>query len=262
MSGLSGITGYPGEVPIDTGVFYGDPTGGLFGAAAVTTALWHRRMTGEGQHIDLSQREAFASILPELTFDYVMNGRVKQSTGNKHPEFAPQGCYRCKGEDAWVAITVHTDEQFSALRDVFEIPALLDAGKYGDMPSRKRNEASLDAIITGWTLRHEPYEAMHLLQSRGVPAGAVLTNKQLLEDPHFKARGYFEQVNGPFVGPHRQIGMPWKLPETPATVRLASPGLGEHNEYALGDLLGLSAADLERLAELNVIGTEPLSARQ
>ncbi|MGH2544479.1 MAG: CaiB/BaiF CoA transferase family protein, partial [Ardenticatenaceae bacterium] len=261
MSGLSGITGYPGEVPIDTGVFYGDPTGGLFGAVAVTTALWHRRMTGEGQRIDLSQREAFATILPELAFEHTMNGRVMTSIGNRHPQFAPHGCYRCKGEDAWVAISVMTDEQFRALSAIIGDPELSDESLFGDMESRKRNEDKLDALISRWTAEHEPDEAMNQLQAQGVSAGAVLTNQQLLNDPHFKARGYFEEVAGKFTGTYPQIGMPWKLSDTPAHIRLAAPGLGEHNDYALGELLGLHPSELERLAELNVIGTEPISGR-
>ncbi len=260
MSGLSGITGYPGELPIDTGVFYGDPTGGLFGAAAVTTALWHRRMTGEGQRIDLSQREAFATILPELVFEYTMNGRVMSSVGNRHPQFAPHGCYRCKGEDAWVVITVTADEQFRALCEIMGDPSLAADPRFADMASRKRNEDALDAIITRWTEQRAPYEVMRLLHEARVPAGAVLTNQQLVEDPHFQARGYFEEVTGKFTGTYPQIGMPWKLPDTPARVRLAAPGLGEHNDYVLGEVLGMHPSELGRLAELNVIGTEPLGA--
>ena len=144
MSGLSGVTGYPGEVPIDTGVFYGDPTGGLFGAAAVSTALWHRMQTGEGQRIDLSQREAFATVLPELVFEHTMNDRVMSSVGNRHPRFAPHGVYPCQGEEAWVAITATTDVQFEALRDVM---GLAVDSRFVEMANRKANEDALDALI-------------------------------------------------------------------------------------------------------------------
>jgi len=245
-----------------TGVIYGDPTGGLFGAAAVVTALWHRRMTGEGQLIDLSQREAFVSILPELTFEYTMNDRVMSSVGNRHRKFAPYGCYRSKGEDSWVVINVTTEGQFEALCIVIHSPESVGDPRFKDMASRKLHEDELDLLIERWTQQHDSYEAMRLLQEAGVPAGAVLTNQQLLEDPHFQAREFFEDVTHPDVGTHPHIGMPWKLSDTPVQIRLPAPGLGQHNDFILGDILGLDQAELERLAEKDVIGNEPLSLRQ
>ncbi|MDP6453581.1 MAG: CoA transferase [SAR202 cluster bacterium] len=261
MSGLSGITGYPGEVPIDTGVFYGDPTGGLFGATAVMTALWHRRMTGEGQRIDLSQREAFASILPELVFDHTMNDRVQESIGNRHPQFAPHGVYPCLGDDSWIAISVTTDVQFQALCEAIGHPSLVEDSRYFTMSSRLRNQDDLDLVIGEWTSRQDQNEAMQSLQSRGIPAGAVLTNQQLLEDPHFEARGFFEEATHPDTGTHRYIGMPWKLSDTPVHIRLPSPGLGEHNDHVLGEILGVTSEKLRSLEERDVIGDVPLTAR-
>ena len=262
MSGLSGVTGYPGEVPIDTGVFYGDPTGGLFGATAVMTALWHRRITGEGQRIDLSQREAFATILPELIFDHTMNDRVQKSIGNRHPQFAPHGVYPCRGDDSWITIAVTTDEQFRSLCEVIGSPSLSDDTRYSTMSSRLQNQDELDRIIGEWTRQQDQYEAMHLLQSRKVPAGAVLTNRQLLEDPHFQARGFFEESTHPDAGTHRYIGMPWKLSDTPVHIRLPAPGLGQHNHQVLGEILGLTSDELRSLEERDVIGDVPLSARE
>ncbi len=270
MSGLSSITGYPGGPPMGTGVIYGDPTGGLFGATAVLTALRHRQRTGEGQLIDLSQREAFISILPEPLFEYTMNGRVMNSVGNRHPRFVPHGCYRCKGEDSWVVISVTTEEQFEALCKTigennpnFEGgTGLLSAPRFKDMATRKLHEDDLDRLIERWTEQHDSYEVMHLLQKTGVPAGAVLTNQQLLEDPHFQERGFFEEVTHPDAGTHPHIGMPWKLSDTPVHIRLPAPCLGQHNDFILGDILGLDHAELERLANKDIIGNEPLSLRR
>ena len=264
MSGLSSITGYPGGPPMGTGVIYGDPTGGVFGATAVLTALHHRQRSGEGQLIDLSQREAFISILPDSIFEYTMNGRVMESVGNRHAQFAPHGCYRCKGDDFWVVINVVTEDQFEALcKVVGENPPTLngeDVGKllrapcFKDLASRKLNEDDLDHLIQSWTGKLESYEVMHLLQKAGIPAGAVLTNQQLLEDPHLQARGFFEVVTHPDAGTHPNIGMPWKLSDTPVHIRLPAPCLGQHNDYILGDILGVDQVQLERLASKDIIG--------
>lgn len=261
MSGLSSVTGYPDEIPIDTGVFYGDPTGGLFGAVAVVTALRHRRLTGEGQRIDLAQREAFASILPELTFEYTMNNRIVGTEGNRHATFAPYGCYRCEGDDSWIVINVTTDDQFKAFCTAIDSPKLHQDARFVDMATRKQHEAELNAIVEAWTSAQYSREAMNVLQSAGVPAGAVHTNQQLLEDPQYQARGFFESVEHPEAGTHPCIGMPWKLSETPVHVRKPAPCLGEHSEFILGDMLGVSEDELERLANADVIGKEPLSLR-
>lgn len=257
MAGLSSITGYPGEVPLDTGVFYGDPTCGVFGAVAAVAALWHRQRTGQGQLVDLSQREAFASTLPELVFEYAMNDRVLASTGNRHPGMAPHGCYRCKGEDAWIAITVTSDQEFAALARAMGHPEWASDPRFATLAARKGHEDELDRLVQGWTEQRDPCEAMHVLQAAGVPAGAVLTNQQLLADPHFQARGFFETVAHRDAGTHAYPGMPWKLSGTPVHVRLPAPCLGQHNDYVLGEVLGLAPPELERLAEKGVIGTGP-----
>ena len=97
MSGLLGISSYPGAVPSPTGVKYGDPNGGLLGAVAVLAALHHRAATGEGQLIDLSQREANIFTLPEPVLDYVLNGRIAEAGDGKRPDRAPDGMLPVQG---------------------------------------------------------------------------------------------------------------------------------------------------------------------
>ena len=80
--------------------------------------------------------------------------------------------------------------------------------------------------------------------------------------PHLQARGFFEEVTHPDAGTHPHIGMPWKLSDTPVHIRLAAPCLGQHNDFILGDILGLDQAERERLANEDIIGTEPLSLRR
>lgn len=102
---------------------------------------------------------------------------------------------------------------------------------------------------------------MHLLQGAGVRAAPVLTAPELLSDPHLEARGFFETSNHPEMGVLPYPGMSYKLSETPGSIRMPAPLLGQHNEYILGELLGLSKGDIARLAAEQVIGTRPLGAR-
>jgi crotonobetainyl-CoA:carnitine CoA-transferase CaiB-like acyl-CoA transferase len=101
---------------------------------------------------------------------------------------------------------------------------------------------------------------MHLLQAHGVPAGAVLTAGETLVDPHLDARGFWDVVNHPEVGPYKQVSPPWYLSKNPRRMTMPAPGLGEHNRYVLGELLGLSAQEIAALEEQGIIGTRPTGA--
>ncbi len=109
MVGLSKLTGYPQGGPLKPGVAYADASSGLHAAFAILAALRYRRLTGKGNYIDLSMREAVTPLLGEFIMDYAMNGRVAMPMGNRHPSMAPHGCYRSRGEDSWLVIAISSD---------------------------------------------------------------------------------------------------------------------------------------------------------
>jgi len=123
----------------------------------------------------------------------------------------------------------------------------------------KYNEDELDILISAWTELRSPYEVMHILQESGVPAGAVLNNKELIEDAHFKARGFFQKVNHGSVGTHVHMGLPWRLSDTPLTVRDFAPEIGQHSQSVLSELLGVEDREFERLVGMNVTSGMPKS---
>jgi crotonobetainyl-CoA:carnitine CoA-transferase CaiB-like acyl-CoA transferase len=100
---------------------------------------------------------------------------------------------------------------------------------------------------------------MHILQKAGVAAGPVLNAKELLEDPHFNERGFYERVTRDEVGTHPYPGSPIRLSKTPARIRMPAPCLGEHNEYILSEIAGLSREEIQELEDEQVIGTRPLN---
>lgn len=258
ISGLSSLIGYPGGGPMETGVIYGDCTNAVFGAAAVVSALRYRQRTGKGLFIDWSQREAVTHLVPEPLLEYQMTGRVMRSAANRHPAMAPHGCYPCAGEDSWLVIAVESDEMWQALCRAMGRDDLAHDPALATLPGRKRREDEMDKAIAGWTRGRDHYEAMHTLQSHGVAAEAVLKATELLHDPHYKERGYFETCEVPDAGSYPTHGMSFKLSRTQGRVRFRAPGIGEHNQLVLGELLGIDKA---RLAELNmrkVIGASPI----
>ena len=248
MSGLLSISSYPGAVPSPTGVKYGDPNGGMLAAVAVLAAIHHRAATGEGQLIDLSQREANIFTLPDLVLDYAMNGRTAEASGGKRPDSAPTGCYRCK-DDEWVVIDVETDGQFRALCSVMEQPGLVDDSRFATPAERKRNEGEMDGVVESWTRERKAKSVMCLLQSAGVPAGAVLTNRQVAENEHFRARGFFQRDAEGRV----HLAAPWRFSKVELGIRRFAPELGQDNLHVLRDILGVPEDDIRAIEREGVI---------
>ena len=260
MSGLSSITGYPGGPPLLTGTYYGDPTGGTTGAVAAMAALWRRRQTGRGMNIDMSQREAVASMLPEVLLEYQLNGRILTPQGNRHRDMAPHGCYPCRGEDSWIVIAVASDQEFGRLCQAMGHPETANDPRFSTLPTRLRNNDELDEMMAGWTRQQEHYTLMHALQRAGVAAQAVLNTAELLDDPHYKERGFFQIVAHPQAGAHPHVSSAARLSEAPLPIRRPAPCLGEHNSWVLGELIGAPKVELQRLEEARRIGSALLPA--
>ncbi|MCP4754142.1 MAG: CoA transferase [Proteobacteria bacterium] len=258
-SGLASLMGYPDGEAHMSGNAYPDPVAALNAVNAVLIALFHRRRTGQGQHIDLSQAESATSVIGEAVLAYTLNGKIPRRTGNRHPYHAPHGCYRCQGEDKWVVIAVSSEEQWNALCKVMERSALMDDERYVDRVSRHLNHDGLDESIEDWTRRHTHYQAMHRLQKAGVPSGAVLDALELTSNEHLADRNYFVEVDHPEVGRRKHCTLPLGFSGFSTIPAKAAPCLGEHNHFVLGDLLGLSESEIARLEEKEIIGNGPLT---
>ena len=263
MSGMAYLTGYPGEEPmLQSGLAYGDPLSGMNAALAIVMALRNRRRSDEGMHIELSQVEGVISFNADSVMDYTMNGRIQGRMGNRHRSMAPHGYYRCKGEDAWVAIAIDSDKTWRMFCEVIGNLPWTDDNKFSDMVDRYSNQDELDKLIETWTPKHAHYDVMHILQEAGIPAGPVLDAKELLEDPHLNERGFFEMLSHPEAGVHPEIGAFARFSKTPIAIRMPAPCLGEHNAYVFGQLLGMSSEEISHLGKKRIIGTIPSEVQQ
>jgi crotonobetainyl-CoA:carnitine CoA-transferase CaiB-like acyl-CoA transferase len=255
LGGITGATGYTGGPPLKTGTIVGDPLNGVHAAGALLLALCVRERTGEGALIDLSQQESLIVLVGESVLGYSYNGRVPERRGNLHRHFAPQGVYRCAGDDAWVALCVTSDAEWAALCRVVERPEMAADPRFADAELRRKHDGDVTAAVGAWSRSHGCVEAMTQLQEAGVPAGAVLSQADALANPHSEARGFLIWHTHPDGVRHPYSNVPWRLSHTPAGVRTAAPLLGEHNDVILGGLLGLSAAERERLETAGVTAT-------
>ncbi|MFQ5873012.1 MAG: CaiB/BaiF CoA transferase family protein [Dehalococcoidia bacterium] len=256
-SGISSLTGYDDGPPMRSGIAYGDPIAGYNAAIAILIALHYRRRTGKGQYVDVAHMEGLTRLIGEAIVDYTMNGRVRRRIGNLHTSMAPHGAYPCRGDDMWVAIAVSSDSEWRCLCEAMGAPQLIDDRRFGDVPSRYKNQEELDAIIEKWTSKRDHHEVMETLQATGVPAGPVLKGPELFSDPHIKERGTFCEVIFP-DGRRRQLpGLTAKLSRSSTPVRMPPPRLGEHNQFILGELLALGPGEIRDLEKEGVIGTAP-----
>jgi len=253
LSGLSSLTGYRDWPPMHVGISYGDPNGGMHGAFAVLAALWHRERTGTGQYIDLSQWETSMAVLPEGLMEEAMNGTAPARDGNRDPWMAPHGIFRARGEDRWIALAVRSDDEWRRLAEVMEQAELGTDPRFATLASRKANEDALEALVTAWTAERAPEASTQELQRCGIAAFTAMSNRDLHDDPHLAARGFFVELPHPEVGVRRHLGIPWRMSATPCRVERAAPCLGEATEYVLGDLLGYTSATIADLRGRGIV---------
>lgn len=256
MHGTSAFMGYNEDSPGKVGNSYTDFVSTWTALFAILSALLHRQRTGKGLWVDLAMYQAGVSLVGERVLDFQYNGTKQQRIGNAHDTFAPHGTYRCRGLDSWITIAVRTEEEWGRLCEVMGQPDLSCHNKFSSMELRKQNREELEAIITTWTKKSEHYALMHELQEAGIAAGAVLNANELLTDPHFKARGFFELAHNAadpesLKRPH--VGRPWKFDFIQPSIDRLGPILGEHQEYVLGNLIALGNDEQQALKDSGAI---------
>jgi benzylsuccinate CoA-transferase BbsF subunit len=211
--------------------------------------------------IDVSQQESAVSLIGGEVLAYQVSGQEPERIGNHSHYFAPHNAYQCSGEDRWVTISVSNDAQWRSLAEAISGPELAAEQDFATGADRLQRQDRLDRLISDWTSDKDPYQISHLLQQVGVPASPVMRGPDLLEDPHYKARGTFVEVDHEQVGPKMYPGIPFKMSATPGEVRWAAPALGQHNRLVYGEVLGMTGDEIDRLEERGVIGTKPTGSR-
>lgn len=250
----------PEHVASNRQTYIMDNLGAYTVASAVMMGLLAREQNnGKGMLVEMAQAEAAMAAMPAAWIRWFANGDMAAAEGNRLPGVI-QGCYPCKGEDAWVVITVRDDEEWSALVAAMGDPGWASEAAFADAASRRGNHDAVDERISEWTRTRNSYEVMHLLQRCGVPAGPVMTEAMTYADPHVRSKNFWIKETQKWCGTHEYTGYPGILRNTPRKDRAQMPpaGLGEHNEYVFKVLLGLSDAEYAELEKAEFIGTEML----
>lgn len=250
------LRGYPDMDPsTNTQRVAADAACGGTIVVAALMALHYRNRTGKGQYIDIAMAESFIPHLRQAVMDYTMNSRIQRTIGNRDPS-AVQGCYRCKGDDRWVNITIGSDEEWEGFCRAAGNPPWTREEKFADALSRYQNHDELDARIEEWTLNLDHYEVMHALQEEGIAAAPVLDSCDAYEDPQFRDRGFFEQVVHEDCGTYLHPGVTFRMSKTPLHIRRGPVRLGEDNEYIYRDILKVSDEEYAELEKQGHIGMD------
>jgi crotonobetainyl-CoA:carnitine CoA-transferase CaiB-like acyl-CoA transferase len=190
--------------------------------------------------------------------DYTLNKQDRARSGNSHPQLAPHGCFRCQGDDNWIAICVGNEMQWKRFLKVVRKPELKDK-KFAFMQSRLENQSELDRLIEEWTVQQDKFDLMRVLQKSRIPAGALLSMKEVNLSPQLKQRGYFSLIDhGNGIG---KRPIPTQIPArfqgfnefTPKR----APHFSEDTGYVLGSLLGMSEQDIRRLENDKITSSLP-----
>jgi crotonobetainyl-CoA:carnitine CoA-transferase CaiB-like acyl-CoA transferase len=257
--GLTFASGLPGLPPAGWGFSYMDHMGANFMALAVLAALVRRRLTGEGQFVDMSCTEAGLALAGPDLLDYTVNDRPLRRAGSPdsnhsaHPLLVPHGVYPAAGEDSWVALACRDDDDWARLAKAVELPWAAE-DRFARLAGRHESEDELDRRLGSWTAGLDRHEIVRRLQHAGVPVALVASPAERIdEDPATDAWGLWPTVAHPEIGSVRVDGLPVHLSETDWTIDAPAPCLGQHNRYVFGELLGLADERIDALAEAGAI---------
>ena len=251
MGGLRHLTGEPGRVPVRCGISIGDTLAALHGTIGVLTALYHRKVNGgTGQVIDVALHEAVFNVMESLVPEYSAFGVVREPAGSALPGIAPSNAYACS--DGYALIAGNGDSIFKRLMAAIDRHDLGNDPALADNAGRVRQVAEIDRAIEAWTLTRTTNDALQVLREAQVPAGRAYTAKDIVEDPHYRAR---EMVLKQQTRDGYAVDVPGVVPKllgTPGSVRSSAPKLGDDTDAVLGEI-GFSTEDIAALRGRNVV---------
>jgi crotonobetainyl-CoA:carnitine CoA-transferase CaiB-like acyl-CoA transferase len=251
MGGLSYLSGYPDRAPVTPGTpTIPDYLAGALGAFGALVALEERRRSGEGQVVDLGLYEPMLRMLDELIPVHAATGHVRERIGSGTEYVVPHNHYRAR-DGRWVAIACTNDRMFERLAAAMVRPELTT--DFPTMAARLERRADLDAIVQTWVGGAEAREILARLDAAEVPCGLVASARDLVADPHVRARNNIVEMPSP-LGVLSMVGIVPRLTASPGRVDSVGPvDVGAHNEEIYCGRLGLTRDELRALAARGVV---------
>lgn len=253
VGGFRYVNGFPGQPPVRPNLSMGDTLAGLHAVLGILLALLQRKSSPEqsGQTVDVALYEAVFNLLEAVVPEYDGAHVIREPSGSTVTGIVPTNTYQCR-DGKYVIIGGNGDSIFRRLMEAAQRPDLANDPRLAHNSGRVQHEQEIDAALSAWTATIDSAEVLSRLQEVHVPAGPIYSVADMLQDPHFQARGLFEQVEVDGK-PLKIPALPPKLETTPGSTRWPGPALGSHNHEVFSELLGLSEETLEALKQKGVI---------
>lgn len=234
MAGTMSVTGESGRPPVRVGLPAGDLGGGIFAAFGVLAALYGRRRTGEGVHIDLALHDILVSLLGYVGQLYFTTGEVPGPVGSGHHHIAP---YRAiEASDGYFIVAAFTQVFWLKFVDAIEMPELKEDPRFADITARKHNMDALYDIVLPIFPGKTVDEWLQIFGDKDVPSAKVNTVGEALECEQASSRGIVFEYEHPSVGRTKTVGTPFMCDGQPWRSDLPPPLLGEHSAEILKEL--------------------------
>ncbi|HQV70525.1 MAG TPA: CoA transferase [Thermoflexales bacterium] len=243
QGGIMSITGPADGEPYKVGVAIADITTGLFAANAILAALHYRQKTGQGQFVDVALLDSQVAWLANVAQNYFA-GETPARYGNAHASLVPYQVFAT--QDSHIAIAVGSDGQYKSLCECAGCMELWHDARFKTNPGRVVNRAELVAKLERVFAQKNTADWMPILLKADVPASPINDVPTILNDPHILARGMVQEMAHPTLGAVKVLGPVAKLSETPATLRIPPPTLGQDTAAILSEL-GYTAQDIAEL---------------
>ena len=257
IAGYQGIVGWPGALPIGPFGPYTDFVAPRFGLVCLLAALDHRRRSGDGCWLDLSQAEAGIQFLAPSIAQAAANGIEPTACGNRDAQMAPHGVFACAtppGEDQnWVAIAVRTDREWQRLAEVIGGPSLANDPRFASLATRQANEDTLEALVNAWTKLQTAAQIEQSLLAIGVPVHKAASSADMAVDPQLNHRQHFIELPHALMGRCTVENARYLLSVTPAATPRSAPTFGRDAQQVLRDFAGYSAVKIAALAEAGLL---------
>jgi crotonobetainyl-CoA:carnitine CoA-transferase CaiB-like acyl-CoA transferase len=256
--GITFYTGYRGDKPWKVGQSYPDFIACWAGLNGLWAAIAHMRKTGQGQWVDVGMYQLGVALMPEPLLQKQLDGTEPIRMGNEHAEHVPSNLYQTKGTDQWLALSIHTDDQWATLTTLMQKAELASDPRFSTAAARRLHRDAVNAVVAAWCLTHTPQALFEQLQAHGIAAAPVLNSRDLLQDPHLKHRNFYETVTHPEpIGDRPIIGRPYKLRFRDAHIKKPGPRFGEDNDSILREIIGKTPEQISALKDSNIVSDFP-----
>jgi CoA:oxalate CoA-transferase len=257
MGGIGYTT--PGDVddpdnfpPLRAPGHQADAMAGTAGASATMCAVIGRKLTGHGEHVDVSEQEPMVFVQSSAIVSHITKGEIHSRIAGVGRSIAPRKPIRAK--DGYFTGRFSDDHFWQSLKDVMGHPAEMDSEMFKDRQSRSDNEDAVNTLIGEWAKNYTREELYQKFQVENhVPALAVNSVEDMLTHRHYVERGTFVEMEHPQVGKFKAPGPPHRFSETPWRIASPAPTLGQHNRDIICDRLGYSSEDLVRMRQFGAI---------